>query len=174
MNGKKEKKNLKNVLNVNQGIGIKMEIDVKTLTIILLVLAIITIGSYYNLNPTEKIVEVCPDDNLSILDVSIYQAAENLYDSSEMFYNYHVYNYGDGEARNIKVTCKSWDENMNLQFSLTDNFGSLDPKTYEFGEVVGENLALGGEYISDCYVSSCDNCKILYKEIQESVDYFES
>ncbi len=153
--------------------------DTKILAIVLLIIGVVALGSYYTFNPNEieveKIVEFCPEDNMAILDIRIYSFAENLYDSSEMFYTYNVFNYGNVEARNVKVNCKSWDINMNLQFSLEDNFGSVSSKSYKAGEVVGINKASDTtEYISDCYVSSCDNCKILYKEIPELIEYFDS
>lgn len=142
---------------------------IKNIIIFLLIIGILVLGYLIIIGKENSL-----KSNVAMLDVSIYTFAENLYDSSEMFYDYYVYNYGDIEAQNIEVTCKSWDENMNLKVSLVDNFGSLASNSGKPGEVVGKNKLVSEEkYISDCYVSSCDNCKILYKEIPELVEYYE-
>lgn len=147
---------------------------IKNIIIILLIIGILVFGYLYFEKPKIIYQDKLVEDNRAILDVDIYTFAQNLYDSSEMFYDYSVFNYGNGEAKNIIVTCKSWDENMILKFSLTDSFGNLASKSLDVGEVTGKNkLIIGEEYISDCYISSCDNCKVLYKEIPELVKYFE-
>lgn len=153
--------------------------DTKIIAIVGLIIGIVALGSYYHFNPNtievEKVIEVNPEVDLAILDADIYGFYEDIYDSSTMFYDYTIYNYGNGEAKNIEVTCKSWDENGIFKFSLIDNYGNLASKSYEFGEVTGNNKAIyGKDYISGCYIESCDNCKILMDEIPElSEEYRE-
>lgn len=111
----------------------------------------------------------------AILDVQIYSWAENLYDSSEMFFAYWVYNYGDIEARNIKVRCKLFDENDNLRASVLDSFGNVASNSRGFNTVITKNIYFKQEekFYPICYVESCDNCEVLYKEIPELIELYE-
>ena len=139
----------------------------------LLVVSIIGNFYLYNLSTQNKV--ILPEEK-ALLDVQIYQWAENLYDSSEMFFNYWVYNYGDVEAKNIKVRCDLIEEDLETKrISVVDDYGNLASNSEGFGEVVTEmpNIEYREEFVGLCHVESCDNCEILYKRISELIESYE-
>jgi len=150
--------------------------DTKILAIVLLIIGVVTLGSYYQFNPNEieveKIVEVCPE--IAMLDVEYLGLYENLYDSSEMFFNYRVDNFGNQEAKNVKVNCKLWDRNDNQIVSVIDSIGNVASNSHYLGEVITDNIETDEEGALTCYIESCDNCKILMEEIPELWDYMLS
>ena len=115
----------------------------------------------------------------SCLDVAMLRTEylglyENLYDSTEMFFDYRLDNYGKVEARNVKVNCKIWDRNDNEISSVIDSVGNVASNSFYLGEAVTENIEIDEEGAITCYVESCNNCKILYKEIPKLVEYFRT
>ncbi len=112
----------------------------------------------------------------AILDVELYQQAFNELDTTEMFFDYWIYNYGDTEAKDIKVKCILLDEDYKLLKIVEDNYGNLASRSVNYAEVVFEkpsNVKLDSLMSSVCYVESCSNCDILYKRIPEIVEEYE-
>ena len=148
----------------------------KVASIILLALLIGSI-IYFTSQTKDEQCEVCLNNtqNKAILDVEIYDWAENLYDSSEMFFDYWIYNYGNNEAKNIKVRCKLFDKYDNVRASVVDYYGNLASASVEFGEVITSNFKSNSqeEFSATCYIESCDNCEILYKRIPELVEGYK-
>ncbi len=110
---------------------------------------------------------------MAILDIELYQQAFNELDTSEMFFDYWIYNYGDTEAKDIKVKCILLDEDYNSLKVVEDNYGNLASKSVNYAEVVFEkpsSVNLDDLMSSVCYVESCSNCEILYKRIPEVVE----
>jgi len=119
-------------------------------------------------------VETTVEDK-AILDVQIYQWAINYYDETEMFFEYWIYNYGNAEAKNVKVKCYIYDQNHNSVKSVTDNFGNVASYSGDFGDAYTNNVMKETEeYGALCYVESCDNCEILYKRIPDLVESYET
>lgn len=156
------------------------------ISVILLIAVITFAGLYFT-----KSVPNCPEVNEELCSAFITECPQveekamlkvetagwfvNLYDETEMFFDYWIYNFGDKEAKNIKVKCKLYDENYNLLTSVTDNFGNLASNSGEFGEVYTDDvMEENKEYVGLCYVESCDNCEILYKRIPDLVESYES
>ncbi len=135
------------------------------------ILLVVSIGlNFYLFNnqiefPEEKAL-------LTAVEIGLY---ENLYDSSEMFFNYRVDNYGNVEAKNVKVKCKILDKNQNLKLSVLDNTGSVASNSNEIGEVVTKNIpfSIYEDGTLFCYIESCDNCEILSKNIPELREIYE-
>ena len=152
--------------------------DTKILAIVLLIIGVVALGSYYHFNPNEieveKIVEVCPEDNLALLNVRYLDTFENLYDSSEIFHDYRIDNFADIEAKGVKVTCKIMDKNENIKSVVVDDIGNVASNSFELGEVVTDNIPLSTyeDGVIFCYVSKCDNCIKLYEGIPELVEYY--
>ncbi len=152
--------------------------DTKILAIVLLIIGVVALGSYYHFNPNEieveKIVEVCPEDDIAILDVKDLGQFENIDDPTEMFFDYRIDNYGKAEGRNIKVTCDIRDRNDNVVSVVTDNYGNLASNQYDTAEVVTDNIPFSSykDGTAGCYVESCDNCKILIDEIPELKEFY--
>jgi hypothetical protein len=92
---------------------------------------------------------------------------ENLDNSNEMFYDYTLYNYGNSEAKNIKITCKNFNEDYEKIGEASEIFEIIRPNSFEQGELVTKNIQTDPEkgYTSFCYVESCNNCEILNKRI---------
>ena len=139
------------------------------------VLIVLGAGGYLMVSENFKF-DVCNKNlPIALVDVQIHTFAENLYDDSEIFFDYNIYNYGDAEANNVKVQCDLYDVNNNLIISVTDSFGNLASKSWELGEVVTNNFPSDddAEFIPLCFIKSCENCKILYKEIEEVKEIYE-
>lgn len=121
----------------------------------------------------------CPQaEDKALLDVETYTWGINLYDESEFIFNYWIMNYGDTEARNIKVRCKLENEEQGVVFSGLHSFGNLASRSATFGEFTPKKSTAQGynsnkEYSGYCYVESCDNCEILHKRIPDLVESYE-
>jgi len=112
----------------------------------------------------------------AFLDVQIYDWAENIDDSSEMFFDYWIYNFGDVEAKNIRVRCDLIEDDLETRrTSVVHTLGNLASRSESFEEVTTNNppIIQGEEFIGLCYVESCDNCEILYKRIPELIESYE-
>ncbi len=154
----------------------------KVISIILLVLLV---GSfYYFISQTEEECLECEQcetclermDDKAILDVEMYDWGENLYDDSELLFDYWITNYGDIEAKNVNVRCKLSNVEQGVVFSALDNYGNLASRSSEFGEFTSKDTSTTNqydEYSAYCYVESCDNCEILYKRVSELVEIYE-
>lgn len=141
------------------------------ISVILLIAVITFAGLYYT-----KSVPDCPQaEEKAMLKSEITRWAININNKSEMFFDYWLYNFGNIEAKNVKVKCKLFDENDNLVTSVIDNFGNLASNSTEFGEVYTDNvMKKTKKYVGLCYVESCDNCEILYKKIPDLVESYET
>jgi hypothetical protein len=119
--------------------------------------------------------EVCLDDK-PMLDVDMLIWAINEYDNSEMLFDYWIYNYGDTEAKDVKVKCKLEDTRGKVLKTVVDNYGNLASRSGELGEVVTSkpSISMTQEYIGYCFVDSCKNCEILYKRIPDLIEAYQS
>ena len=151
---------------------------IETITISLLIMGVLLMGIYISYLQDNPMIETeFIEDNSSMLNVEIYQWAENIDDSSEMFFDYYIYNYGNTEAKNVKVECKLIEvvgSDYKVIRTVIDNFGNVASNKREFGEVVTsvpDNF--NKEYTGYCYIKSCDDCKILHKNIPELIKIFE-
>ena len=141
--------------------------------VVLLVASII--GNYYLYDLFSKNEVVLPEGK-ALLDVQIYDWAENLYDSDEMFFDYWIYNYGDEEAKNIKVRCDLFKADGKTKIvSVVDSYGNMASRSDAFGEVRANlpSTNEGEEFIGLCHAESCDNCEILYKRIPSLIENYE-
>ncbi|KKK88710.1 hypothetical protein LCGC14_2740370 [marine sediment metagenome] len=149
----------------------------KDIIIILLLMGILISVSYIIFEKPKTVYEEkLIEENLALLNVEYLGLYENLYDSTEMFFNYRLDNYGNAEAKNVKVICKIWDKNNNVGTSIVDGVGNVASNSYYLGEVVMEAIPYSSYedgYIT-CYVKSCDDCKILYKEIEDLKETYEN
>jgi len=91
-----------------------------------------------------------------------------------MFFQYRIDNFGNKEAKDVKVNCKTWDRNDNLEVSVIDDVGNVASNSYYLGEVVTNNVAVDEEGAIACYIESCDNCKILMEEIPKLRDFYRN
>ena len=136
---------------------------------ILVILLIVSIAINFNLYKLKS------EESIALLYTAETGTFENIDDASEIFHDYTLYNFGDAEAKNVKVRCKILDKNNNVKSSVLDNIGNVASKSYEVGEVVTNNLPFSSyeDGTIFCYVESCDNCKILYKRIPDLVEIYE-
>jgi len=153
--------------------------SLKTPIIIMLILGILGMGYYISFyNPIPKtIIEECK--NPPMINSYFDSWGENINNEEESIFNYWIYNYGDREVKNITIRCKTWDSNDNLILSETDFYGNIASNTIDYGESIfntpkikdNEFIVPLGEYgeileeTGICYIESCDDCKILWKEI---------
>jgi len=149
---------------------------VLTILIGLLLVSVVFNFYLYNSFSRNSNQELEVEEEKALLDVQMYQWAKNLYDSSEMFFEYWVYNYGNAEARNIKVRCDLIEEDLETRrVSVLDYYGNLASSSAGFGEITTDMppISAGEEFIGLCHVESCDNCEILYKRIPDLIESYE-
>ena len=113
-------------------------------------------------------------DNKAILDIGVTDWAENIDVPGELFFEYVIYNYGDVEAKDVKVKCLLEDINENVIKRVIDNFGNLASKSVGIGDAISTTSGTNeySDYYGYCYVESCSNCVILYEEIPDLVDSY--
>lgn len=135
----------------------------------------ITFAGLYFTKDIKSSEQSCDFEDIGILDAQTFDWATNQYNTSEMFFDYWLYNYGDSEAKNIVIRCDLWDEDgVKILATVRDNYGNLASRTADFGEVTTKDISgYGIYYIPLCYVESCDNCEVLYKRIPELVTSYE-
>ena len=151
------------------------------ISVILLLAVIVFAGLYYTKsvpNCPEVEEKECPQpEQKAIVHSEIYDWGYNELDTSQLLFNYWIYNYGDVEAKNLKVRCKLFDENNNVASTSLDSFGNLASRSGQFGEFTPQKpstVKMTEAYTPVCYVESCDNnCDILVKRIPEIVESYE-
>jgi len=155
----------------------------KIISLILFIAVIVFAGLYFtkfNLNIDE---ELCADsittvsefDEKAIVDVEVYDWGINELNMSQLIFDYWIYNYGNAEAKNLKIKCKLFNENDTLVDSFLDDFGNLASQSMQFSEFIPQKpstVKMMEVYYPICYVESCDNCEILYKKIPDLVEIY--
>ena len=124
--------------------------------------------------------KVCDNAQISegkgILDILMYTWAINELNNSQVFFDYWIRNFGDSEAKDIKIRCKLYDKTGNAIISTSNNYGNLASKTAQLGEVItGKTNRYDSNtaYSSNYYVESCTNCDLLYKRVLTLVEAYE-
>ncbi|MBU0760708.1 MAG: hypothetical protein KJ858_03385 [Nanoarchaeota archaeon] len=113
--------------------------------------------------------------NKAMVDAQLYGWAVNEFNEEELFFEYWLYNYGNIEAKDVKVKCKLLshpDEGYIEEFSEVHSFGNIASRSVVWGELSGvrpSTVNFNEEYIGYCYVESCNNCEILYKRIPDAI-----
>lgn len=147
---------------------------IQNIVIVLLIIGILVFGYLYFEKPKIIYQDKLIEDNRAILDVDIDEWGKYIYNSDEILFDYWLYNYGNSEANNVKVECKIFDINYNLISSVLDNVGNIASHSASFKEIEKiQKIYNVSNNIGICYIKSCDNCKILYKEIPELVKNLE-
>lgn len=151
----------------------------------LLSICIILIGFLVMLIVTKVPEKVCPAENVceepqigedkAILEIKMYQAGINELDTNEYFFDYWLINYGDTEAKDVKVTCKLFDEKQKMLLEATDSYGNMASASIELGEAITKSPDNIGNILATplCYVESCENCDILHRRIPELKEAYE-
>jgi len=123
-------------------------------------------------------ISACPKlDEKAIINAGIYDWGYNELDTNQLLFDYWIYNYGKVEAKNIKVRCKLFDVNNKVVSSSLHNYGNLASQSVQLGEFTPQKpsaININGEYSPICYVESCENCDILYKNVPDLIESYES
>ncbi len=139
----------------------------KILSIVLIIL-IVTFSSLYYFSS---------NNSKALLDVKLYGWAVNEENNSQMYFGYEICNYGDEEARNVNIKCVIKDELVGEISSSIQEVGNIASETSSYKEFYSFDNSLETEITENstavCYVDSCENCEILYKNIPELVEYYE-
>ena len=112
----------------------------------------------------------------AILNTEVYDWYFNIDDNSETAIEYWIYNYGEVEAKNVKVKCGLYDGNHNLLKVVTDYVGNVASQSYSFQIAIMKNpfgYGLGDSSTVGCVVSDCEQCEFLYERIPELVEGIE-
>lgn len=111
------------------------------------------------------------------LDTEIYNWGFNEYNDEELIFDYWIYNYGNKEAKNVKVEILVYDEQGIEVASFIDDYGNLASNSVEFREffpLKTDSINYQDVYSIVSYVKSCDDdCEILWKNIPRLVQMFE-
>ena len=157
----------------------KQDNNYKIISIILLIAVIIFAGLYFTKPTNNSEIQNCPEikcdlEDIGLLDISTSTWAINEDNTSELFFDYWIENYGDSEAKDIKVRCDLYNDEDEKVLTVLDNFGNLASLSEGFGEVGVLDTTNDYDYYYDiCYVEDCINCEILYQRIPELVEYIE-
>ncbi len=149
-----------------------------------IILSLFLIGVLFLVGCEEYVTKECQtceepqiEKGKAILNTEIYSSGVNEYNSNELLFQYWITNYGDVEAKNIKVRCNLLDENYNILKTVTDTYGNLASKSIEFGEAITKkpnSVKINKTFtVPVCYVESCNSCEILYKRIPKIVEVYE-
>lgn len=117
----------------------------------------------------------CPElGELALMDVAMDSWAMNLYNSSEFIFSIISYNYGFIEAKNVEITCEVSRTGLGQIYSVASNIGNIASTSYKYTEIIVDSMGLyieegSNEYFAYCYVSSCDECEILYERIPQLI-----
>lgn len=130
----------------------------------------VIINTFPEFNDSESL------NNNALLHLEVFEWAYNINDPSEMFFDYTVYNFGNSEAKNIKVICKLFNEQENLVTSDSHYFGNIASNSYKIGELITDNININSEeyYIPLCYIESCEDCEILADNIPKLKEVYET
>jgi len=138
------------------------------ITFISVVLSAVCFLLYVNYETPEP----CPPFNMwdePILTLDFDGWAENIEDSSKMIYTYFITNYGNAEAKNVVVSCIIYDSNgEEIKRDIAKGI-NIPSQTSSYEESYGEDV--GGE-TATCYIKSCDNCQLLWKNLPVAVENF--
>lgn len=113
-------------------------------------------------------------DDRAMLDVTLNSWGEVDGSPTEIGFNFYVINYGGVEAKDVKVSCKVLTDDDTVILTLTEELGNVASKSTKLGETMKDNtnILVEGNF-GFCYVESCSNCIILYKEVKELVEIYE-
>lgn len=135
-----------------------MENKTKILFVIFITLAMF-IGCMMGCAVTEqlmtlKIQKAYSEKEQPMLMLEFYEWGENIYDESERLFQYFIYNYGNTEAKNVKINCKIFDIDKNIIKEEIFNIGNIASNSYEFQESVMINSDDFFNSLGMCYIES--------------------
>jgi len=115
------------------------------------------------------------EEKIIPVDAKIYDWAYNQDNDNEMFFDYLIYNYGDSEAKNVVVTCKLLDIDEKLTATAQSKERNIASNSYLFEEVITTRPPYVNDmkYSGVCYIESCDNCEILWRNIPALVEIYD-
>ena len=125
--------------------------------------------------PTYQESECITTEEKALLTTDFFNYGVNEENYNEFYFDYYINNYGDSEAKDIKVKCILMDMDYNVLIIKTDDSGNLASRSSSSNRIItdGPTLDLKEKYIMYCYVDSCSNCDILHRRIPSLIDTFE-
>lgn len=142
------------------------------ISIILLVIIIIQATGMGVIGEELETCETCPEENAMMIGI-MNSWGENMYDSSENIFDVSVANYGYSEAKNVEVTCKVYDSDIDGNIiseipigTVTKKIGNVASVSYKYVELyLEQNSRMDDFSTALCSVTRCDNCEILEDRI---------
>ena len=123
------------------------------LACLLVISGIIMYGMISELTKCKNIPEV---EEESIILLEFLDWSENALDSSEVFFTYYVYNFGNVEAKGIVINCNVTDINDNLIKSETYEIGNIASNSVEYKESFMKFHLEPSEYLAICYFQTAE------------------
>ena len=137
------------------------------LMIIGVVIGILLGGAIIQRYAEPEIKEVFIENNQPMLLVDFDSWGENIEDSFELVFSYFIINFGNTEAKNIKIRCEITDINDNIIKKDFFNIGNIASNSYEW-----QTSSIKGKfqdnYMGMCYLDSADGDYInLFERLDE-------
>jgi len=125
-----------------------------TIFIIIATILGLLFGVWIGIGITEpQIQEVYYESEVPMLLVEFESWGENIDDSSETVFSYFVYNFGNTEAKNVKVRCEVTDSNDEVVREETFNVGNAASNSYEWQtSTIKEKFT--DNHMGACYLDS--------------------
>ena len=148
--------------------------DIKTITIILLIIGIFGLGSYYYFFPNEieveKIVEIYPEEKAEVF-TSFVKWGEEIGKQNGYIFTYWINNFGEREAKDVVIECVIVDQNDNVVKRINKNYGNLAPNSMKYDEMYNNIFGNTTEFDAYCLTKSCSNCDVLENDIHDLDKY---
>lgn len=116
------------------------------------------LGVWIGMGITESQIEEIyfeSDDPMLLVEFSGW--GENIDDSSEILFEYFVYNYGNLEAKNVEIKCDMMDADEIIIQKYIFNIGNIASNSYEYQQSETKKPDVySQEHFGLCYVNSAD------------------
>jgi len=117
-----------------------------------IVVGVLSCWGYYVVNSSEFIVE----KEQPMLLTQFIEWGESIEDSSTILFIYYIYNFGNIEAKNVKVKCVITDIDENILKQQSFNIGNIASNSYEYQESSIKYYLNPTEHLAYCELESAD------------------
>ena len=107
-----------------------------------------------NATAEEIVIEV--EKEQPMLLVMFDSWGENINDSSEVIFIYDILNFGNVEAKNVKIMCEITDMDDSILKQESFNIGNIASNSYEYQESYMVYSGSPSDYLGECFVESAD------------------
>lgn len=147
-----------------------MKIDSKAIFIVVLLVVLAIMATLYVLKPNQcNSSDLCPKvQEQGLVSTFMTSWGKNIDNTSQVLFDFSVYNYGPVEAKNVVIKCVVYSQS-NSYLIVTKNIGNIASTSVKTMELTGDDAVATSppNRTAYCYPDSCDNCEILDKQIPD-------